>query len=136
MTAGGNVLIPINAEAFGFWLKAALDLPTTAGAEASYTYEFRSGNWALRSVSVATGMPEVPCCAIYSSCMVDSLNRQMGRVGLLTATASIVTQWEIIATSTAVGTPNNIALKGFGHFYGTSTRNGAVNASRYLGRAI
>ena len=124
VTADGDVVIPIDAEAFGFWLKAAFGTPTTTGA-GPYTHEFRSGNWALPSFSVETGMPEVPRFAMYSGCMVDSLNWQMARSGLLTATASIVAQGENIATSTAAGTPINIALKRFGHFNGAITRNGA-----------
>ena len=124
VTADGEVVIPIDAEAFGFWLKAAFGTPTTTGA-GPYTHEFRSGNWALPSFSVETGMPEVPRFAMYSGCMVDSLNWQMARSGLLTATASIVAQGEAIGTSTAAGTPTNIALKRFGHFNGSITRNGS-----------
>ena len=125
VTADGNVVIPIDTEAFGFWLKAAFGTPTTTGADAPHTHEFRSGSWALPSFSVETGMPEVPRYAMYSGCMVDSLNWQMARSGLLTATASIVAQGEAIATTSAVGTPANIALKRFGHFNGSITRNGA-----------
>lgn len=125
MTADGDVVIPIDAEAFGFWLKAAFGAPTTTGADAPYTHSFHSGNWTLPSFSVETGMPEVPRFAMYSGCMVDSLNWQMARSGLLTATASIVAQGETIVTTTAAGTPANIALKRFGHFNGSITRNGA-----------
>ncbi|WP_420567717.1 phage tail tube protein [Thalassovita sp.] len=125
VTADGDVVIPIDAEAFGFWLKAAFGTPTTTGTEAPYTHEFRSGNWALSSFSVETGIPEVPRYAMYSGCMVDSLNWQMARSGLLTATASVVAQGEEIASSTSTGTPASIALKRFGHFNGSITRNGA-----------
>ena len=90
VTADGNVVMQIDTEAFGFWLKAAFGAPTTTGADDTYTHEFRSGNWALPSFSVETGMPEVPRFAMYSGCMVDSLNWQMARSGLLTATASVV----------------------------------------------
>jgi hypothetical protein len=124
VTADGDVVIPIDAEAFGFWLNAAFGAPTTSGADAPYTHEFRSGSWALPSFSVETGMPEVPRYAMYSGCMVNSINWQMARSGLLTATASIVAQGENIATSTAAGTPAMIALKRFGHFNGSITRNG------------
>ena len=125
VTADGDVVIPIDAEAFGFWLKAAFSTPTTTGTEAPYTHEFRSGNWALPSFSIETGMPEVPRFAMYAGCMVDSLSWQMGRSGLLTATASIVAQGESVGAVTAVGTPGTITLKRFGHFNGAITRNGA-----------
>ena len=124
VTADGDVVIPIDAEAFGFWLKAAFGAPETTGSD-SYTHQFTSGAWSLPSVSIETGMPEVPRFAMYSGCMVDSLSWQMARSGLLTATASIVAQGEAIATSSAAGTPADIALKRFGHFNGAITRNGA-----------
>ena len=125
VTADGDVVIPIDAEAFGLWLKAAFGAPTTSGSEAPYSHEYRSGNWSLPSLSIETGMPEVPRFAMYSGCMVDSLSWQMARSGLLTATASIVAQGETIATGSAAGTPANIGLKRFGHFNGAITRNGA-----------
>jgi hypothetical protein len=124
VTADGDVVIPIDSEAFGFWLKAVFGAPTTTGAEAPYSHEFRSGNWSLPSFSIETGMPEVPRFAMYSGCMVDSLSWQMARSGLLTATASIVAQGETIGTTTVAGAPANIALKRFGHFNGAITRNG------------
>jgi hypothetical protein len=124
VTADGDVVIPIDVEAFGFWLKAAFGAPMTTGAEAPYSHEFRSGNWSLPSLSIETGMPEVPRFAMYSGCMVDSLSWQMARSGLLTATASIVAQGETIGTTTVAGAPANIALKRFGHLNGAITRNG------------
>ncbi|WP_375572635.1 phage tail tube protein [Seohaeicola saemankumensis] len=124
VTADGDVVIAIDAEAFGFWLKAAFGAPTTMGAEAPYSHEFRSGNWALPSFSIETGMPEVPRFAMYTGCKLDSLSWQMGRSGLLTATASIVAQGETVAATSAAGNPANIALKRFGHFNGAITRNG------------
>ena len=46
VTADGDVVVPIDAEAFGFWLKAAFGEPTTSGA-GPWTHEFRSGSWTL-----------------------------------------------------------------------------------------
>jgi hypothetical protein len=34
VTADGDVVVPLDAEAFGFWLKAAFGAPTTTGVEA------------------------------------------------------------------------------------------------------
>jgi len=125
VTADGNVVVPIDAEAFGFWLKAAFGTPTTTGAEAPYAHEFRSGNWSLPSFSLETGMPEVPRFAMYAGCMVDSLSWQMTRSGLLTATVNIVAQGEEIDVVSAAGIPAPIALQRFGHFNGAITRDGA-----------
>jgi len=124
LTADGNVVVPIDAEAFGFWLKAAFGQPITTGTAAPYSHEFRSGGWVLPSMSIETGMPEVPRFAMYSGCVLDTLSWQMQRSGLLTATASLVAQGEAIATTSAAGTLAEIDLQRFGHFNGAITRNG------------
>ncbi|WP_282602421.1 phage tail tube protein [Paracoccus sp. PARArs4] len=125
VTADGDVVVPIDAEAFGFWLKAAFGDPVTTGT-GPWTHEFRSGAWSLPSLSIETDMPEVPRYAIYSGCVLDQLNWQMQRSGLLTATARLVAQGETIGTVSSAGTPANIDLKRFGHFNGSITRNGAA----------
>ncbi|MBA4492424.1 phage tail tube protein [Paracoccus sp. S1E-3] len=122
VTADGDVVVPIDAEAFGFWLKAAFGDPVTTGT-GPWTHEFQSGAWSLPSLSIETGMPEVPRHAIYSGCVLDQLNWQMQRSGLLTATARLVAQGETIGIVSNVGTPAPIDLKRFGHFNGSITRN-------------
>lgn len=124
VTADGNVVVPIDARGFGFWLKAAFGPPITTSAEAPYSHEFRSGAWTLPSMSIETGMPEVPRFAMYSGCMLDTLSWQMQRSGLLTATASIVAQGEAVAAASAAGTLADLALQRFGHFNGAITRDG------------
>ncbi len=48
VTADGDVVVPLDAEAFGFWLKAAFGPPATTGtAPGPFTHEFQSGAWTL-----------------------------------------------------------------------------------------
>ena len=106
VTVDGDVVVPLDAEAFGFWLKAAFGTPTTTGAVAPYSHEFQSGSWTLPSMSIETGMPEVPRYAMYSGCVLDQITWQMQRSGLLTATARLVAQGETVGTTTsAFGAP-------------------------------
>jgi hypothetical protein len=77
----------------------------------------------LPSLSIETGMPEVPRYAMYSGCVLDTLNWQMQRAGLLTATASLVAQGEAVASTSAAGALAELALKLFGHFNGASLGN-------------
>jgi len=123
VTADGDVMVPIDAEAFGFWLKAGFGDPVTTGT-GPYTHEFRSGSWSLPSMSIETAMPEVPRYAMYSGCMLDQLSWQVQRSGLLTATARLVAQGETIAGATLAGTPADLALRRFGHFNGAISRDG------------
>jgi hypothetical protein len=124
VTADGDVVVPIDAEAFGFWLKAAFGDPVTTGT-GPWTHEFRSGAWTLPSLAIETGMPEVPRFAMYSGCVLDQLSWQMQRAGLLTATARLVAQGETVGAATGAGTPAELALRRFGHFNGAITRNGS-----------
>jgi len=123
VTSDGDVVIPIDAASIGFWLKAAFGAPTTTGTT-SKTHTFQSGNWTLPSFAIETGMPEVPRYAMYAGCKLDSINWQMGRSGLLTATARIIAQGETVATSSAAGSLADLALTRFGHFNGSIKRNG------------
>jgi len=130
VAADGDVVVPLDAAAFGFWLKAAFGTPTTTGAVAPYSHEFQSGSFTLPSMSIETGMPEVPRYAMYSGCMLDQLSWQMQRSGLLTATARLVAQGEAVSTTTSAfgepaAPPAELELKRFGHFNGAISRNGA-----------
>ena len=111
LTSDGDVVVPIDAIGFGYWLKATFGDPTTTGAEAPYTHEFRSGSWTLPSLTIEIGMPEVPRFAMYAGCVADQLSWQMQRSGLLTASVSLIAQGETPATTTSAGTPTEIALQ-------------------------
>jgi hypothetical protein len=123
VTADGDVVIPIDAASIGFWLKAAFGAPSTSGTTTK-THTFQSGNWNLPSFAIETGMPEIPRYAMYAGCKLDSLSWQMGRSGLLTATARVIAQGETVATSSAAGSLTDLALTRFGHFNGSIKRNG------------
>ncbi len=125
VTADGDVVVPIDAEAFGFWLKAAFGDPVTTGT-GPWMHAFQSGAWSLPSLTIETGMPELPRYAIYSGCVLDQISWQMQRSGLLTATARLVAQGETVGTVSSAGTPASIDLKRFGHFNGSITRNGVA----------
>lgn len=125
LTADGDVVVPIDVENFGLWLKGTFGAPTTTGTTPK-THTFQSGNWTLPSMAIEVAMPEVPRYAMYTGCMVDQLSWQMSRSGLLTATARLIAQGEAIDTVTAAGTPTTLALQRFGHFNGAVKRNGAA----------
>ncbi|MDR0809746.1 MAG: hypothetical protein LBE86_11590 [Gemmobacter sp.] len=123
ITSDGDLTIPIDAEAFGFWLKAAFGSPTSVEDDGVFTHTFESGNWTLPSMAIETGMPEVPRFAMYSGVMVNQLSWTMQRSGLLTASAQLVAQGETVAAASQAGTPADLDLIRFGHFNGSIERN-------------
>jgi hypothetical protein len=126
LTADGNVTVPIDAQAFGFWLKAAFGAPTTTEVDGVFTHGFTSGSWDLPSMSIEVGMPEVPRFAMYAGSKLDQLSWTMQRSGLLAATAQLIAQGESVAGSTAAGTLGSLPLQRFGHFNGAIKREGAA----------
>ncbi len=126
VTADGEIEVPVDLEAIGFWLKAAFGDPTTIGTAPDYTHTFTSGSWSLPSMSIEVALPEIPRFAMYTGCVLDELRWTMERRGLLTATASLVAQGENVVTTTAAGTPTAWNLQRFGHFNGSIMRDGAA----------
>jgi len=124
VTTDGDVVVPLDAEAWGVWLKGAFGAPITTGT-GPYTHEFRSGAWTLPSMAIEVGMPDVPHFAMATGCVVDRLTWQMQRSGLLTATVGLIAQGETVAATSGAGTPADWSLKRFGHFAGSIARNGA-----------
>jgi hypothetical protein len=114
-TADGDVMVPIDVENLRLWLKATFGAPTSSGTT-SKTHTFQSGNLTLPNMAIETAMPEVPRYATYTGCVCDQLAWQMGRSGLLTATARLAAQGETLAMATAAGTTTALALQRFGHF--------------------
>jgi hypothetical protein len=125
VTADGDITVPLDAEAFGFWLKAAFGAPTTTGTT-NKTHTFKSGSWSLPSMAIEVAMPEIPRFAMYTGCVLDQLSLEMQRSGLLTADVKLIAQGENVATATAAGTPTGYALQRFGHFNGAIKRNGTA----------
>lgn len=82
ITADGDFAIPLDVENLGLWLKGAFGAPTTTGTTPK-VHTFTSGAWALPSMAIEVGMPEVPRFAMYTGVMVNTLSWSMGRSGLL-----------------------------------------------------
>lgn len=125
ITADGDLTVPLDAASIGFWLKAAFGAPDTTG-DGPFTHEFRSGNWALPSMAIETGMPEVPRYAMYTGVMLNQLSWTLQRSGLLTATMGLIAQGETITTTSQTGTLADLDLVRFGHFNGAIQRNGTA----------
>ncbi|MBD9529122.1 phage tail tube protein [Paracoccus sp. PAR01] len=125
ITSDGDLTIPIDAETFGVWLKAAFGSPTTTGT-GPYVHDFETGNWTLPSLAIEVGMPEVPRFAMYSGVMLNQLSWTMQRSGLLIASAALVAQGETIAITSQAGTIADLDLIRFGHFNGSIERNGTA----------
>ena len=133
LSADGDVVVAIDARAFGFWLKGAFGQPeSTEGEDGSgdpngeFTHVFESGSWNLPSMAIEVGMPEVPLFSMYPGCRVDQLSFTMQRSGQLQATARLIPQGEVTNAAAQTGTLSDVVLRRFGHFNGAISRNGVA----------
>lgn len=109
VTNNGDVVVPIDAVAFGHWLKLLLGAPTTTGSGA-VTHTFDSGAVALPSASIEIGHPDRPSYSTNYGVMAHTLQIAMQRGGLLNATLGLMAKGETaFATSSTAGTPDVIA---------------------------
>lgn len=118
----GDLVVPVDAEAIGIWLKALLGAPTTAGSE-TFTHTFVSGAPSIPSMAIEIGHPDVPQYSMYSGVKADSLMLSMQRKGLVTATVGLIAQGETSGSASSAGTLTALALTRFGVFNGSVTRN-------------
>lgn len=121
----GDVVIPMDVEALGFWLKAVFGQPATTGTTPR-VHTYQSGAVALPSLAIELQMPEVPRFAMYTGVVADRLTWTMQRTGLLTATVGLHARNEVVAAATGAGTPTSVALQRFSNFQGSVNRNGSL----------
>lgn len=126
-TIGGDITIPMEAEAIGVWLKGLFGAPETTGV-GPYTHVFDSGGWTLPSLSIETGLPEVPSFAMAKGCKVDRITFGQQYQGWASATVSLIGQAETLATTSAAGSPTEFDYDHFLQRHGTLTRGGSALA--------
>lgn len=123
VTADGELVVPIDVENWGIWLKGAFGAPTTTGTTPK-THTFNSGAASLPSLSIEAAYPQVPAFEMVSGCVVNSLRWQMRRSGLLTARVGLIAQGAAApAAVTGAGTPTSYALQRFSPFNGAVKRD-------------
>jgi hypothetical protein len=126
VTADGDIVVPVDVDGIGFWLKAAFGAAVVTGTTPK-THTFKSGGVAIPSMAIEVGNPEVPNFSMFAGVVLDKLAFQMARTGNLQATASLVAQGETPSTTAQSGTLAALAqLKRFGHFNGAIKRNGVA----------
>lgn len=126
VTADGEIVIPVDVDGIGYWLKAALGAATVTGTTPK-THTFKSGGLTLPSMAIEQGLSQIPSYSMFAGVRLDQIKFNMGRSGNLQASVALVAQGETIAASSAAGTVADLAqVKRFGHFNGSIKRNGTA----------
>jgi hypothetical protein len=122
----GDVVVPVDLRNFGNWLKLLMGAPTTVDNTGDYTHTFVSGALTLPSMTVQIGMPEVPSYGVNAGVRANTLQIQLQRSGLLTATMGLIAQGETRFATSQAGSPTEAVIERFSQFQGEVKRNGAA----------
>ena len=124
---GGQITVPLDVRAIGYWLKLLLDAPTTTGA-GPYTHTFVSGvTSGLPSAGIELGFSEVPAYFLNLGVVADSMRFELSRLGTARATITLKGQDEQKNATSQGGTPvASPTMNRFSQVHGNIQRN-AVN---------
>lgn len=126
----GDLVVPVDLRNFGLWLKALLGAPASSGvAPGPFVHEFASGAASLPSLSIETGLPEVPAYFLVAGVRLDSMQLSFQRSGHANATFAAIGQGEVRNDASQGGAPASFAFKRFGQFQGQIKLDGAALAN-------
>ena len=108
----GDMVVPLDVRHIGLWLKSLLGEAATSGTGV-VTHTFSSGKPSLPSLTLETGLPDIPAWFVASGVMVNSLQVGFARSGAANATVGLVAQGEVRRTVTLDDTPATRELQRF-----------------------
>lgn len=98
----GDIVVPVDTIAFGYWLKALLGQPADGVDQAAgYSHTFSSGSLELPSMSIEHAFPDVPSYSINYGMRANTLQLMLQRTGLLSATIGFIGKGETVSASTS-----------------------------------
>lgn len=129
LDASGDIVVPLDSNAFGWWLAFAFGSPTTTEATDgnTYTHVFKPGE-TQPSAIVEKAAPKQKIFLKTNGCKVSKLSFSFGGDGELTATVSLSGCKEENDTA-ILGTPEDIPMKRFNNFQIGSLKIGGKEVS-------
>jgi hypothetical protein len=124
----GDIVVPLDVNNIGVWLKALLGSATVTGSEpdtdAPYTHTFVSAKPVLASLTLETGLADIPAYFVASGVMANSLQVSFARSGAANATIGLIAQGEIRHAQSRDAAPSTRELLRFNQFQGAIKKDG------------
>ncbi|WP_096700083.1 phage tail tube protein [Magnetospirillum sp. 15-1] len=127
----GDIGVPLDVRALGFWLKGLFGAPATAdNGDGSFDHVFTSGG-TLPSLALEIGHAALatPKFFRHGGAKLDKLAFDMARSGAANASIGVIAQGESEAAATIDITPTSFALKRFSQGSGTIRVGGSQLAN-------
>lgn len=102
----GDIVVPVDYTAFGYWLKACFGAPASAkvGSTTNYKHTFKIGD-SQPSFTLEKAFPGINTYILEHGCKVSKLSLSVGGDGELTATVSVMGAKEETKTASMATTP-------------------------------
>jgi hypothetical protein len=117
----GDIGVPLDVRALGFWLTGLFGAPATAdNGDGTFDHVFTSGG-TLPSLAIEIGHAQlaVPKFFRHGGVKLDKLSCDMARSGAANASIGVIAQGETEAAATIDANPTSFALKRFSQGSGT-----------------
>ena len=130
ITNDGDVVVPVDTRAIGFWLRGVFGAPVTSGpVDGKYTHTFKSGSGTIPSISIEYGNPDMPIFSVNYGATVNQMKIGMARSGMLNASLSMIAQGETDPGLVSVaGVPSILTGPRFAQATGAITIDGVAAA--------
>lgn len=125
ITNAGDLIVPVDARNFGYWLKLFFGNPVTASDE----HTFSSGAANLPSLTGQIGAPTVPNYEKNFGLRGNTLRIGLSRRGLLNATLGLIGKGSTDAGTSSSGSPTTVAVDRFSQAVGEIKKDGVQLAS-------
>lgn len=130
----GQVRVPVDQDAIGFWLKLMAGAPDTTDNGGDYTHEFTFGGAALPSMSIDAGHTRLSTAKhfVHTGVKANQMTFEGGRSGQAWATLDLMAQDETEASSAEDGSPDTshiLVPKAFLQRRGVMTLGGSAIGS-------
>lgn len=120
----GDIEVPVDARAFGWWLRNLFGSPVTSGDAAPYTHVFQPKEESPSTVLQCSYGTEPETFGLYSGCKVSQLQLSAGGDDELTATITMAGQIGTFSETNYNDKAAPVTLKRFSNFQAALKRDG------------
>jgi len=128
LDVSGDIVVPIDLQGIGHWLRAMFGAPTTTGTSPNFTHVFKITS-AQPSLTIERQMADATSFLRAVGCKVSRFSIQAGGDGELIATIGIMGKTETRATSSFVASPATLVFNRLQNFQAALLEGGSALAT-------
>lgn len=125
----GDVVVPVDLVAIGYWLRAAFGAPEKTGeAPGPYTHVWKPGD-TQPSLVLERGFTDIGVYEKFNGCKIGKIGLSFGGDADLAATISIMGAKQTVGAASYDGTPTAVTLTKFHQFQAVIKEGGSAIAT-------